>query len=98
MLCAPAIARAQFQQRLSPLGALLISAWRTCSALLSSMLRLVLIAEVPPRMSLDSALPSRLLPASPRLKSIDVFRGATIVAMILVNGQFSREDSYPQLA
>ena len=36
--------------------------------------------------------------ASPRLKSVDVFRGATIVAMILVNGQFSNEDSYRQFA
>jgi predicted acyltransferase len=36
--------------------------------------------------------------ASPRLASIDVFRGATIVAMILVNAQFSSQDSYPQLA
>jgi predicted acyltransferase len=33
-----------------------------------------------------------------RLNSIDVFRGATIVAMILVNGQFSNEESYRQLA
>jgi predicted acyltransferase len=33
-----------------------------------------------------------------RLRSIDVFRGATIAGMILVNGQFSREDAYPQLA
>jgi predicted acyltransferase len=39
-----------------------------------------------------------LPPVSPRLKSIDVLRGATIVAMILVNAQFSREDSYRQLA
>jgi len=39
-----------------------------------------------------------LSPASPRLSSIDVFRGATIVAMILVNGQFSHEESYRQLA
>jgi len=36
--------------------------------------------------------------ASPRLKSIDVFRGTTIAAMILVNGQFSQEESYSQLA
>jgi predicted acyltransferase len=35
-------------------------------------------------------------PASARLKSVDVFRGATIVAMILVNSQFSHELSYPQ--
>jgi predicted acyltransferase len=34
--------------------------------------------------------------ASARLKSIDVFRGATIAAMILVNCQFSQEYSYPQ--
>jgi predicted acyltransferase len=39
-----------------------------------------------------------LPPVSPRLKSIDVLRGATIVTMILVNAQFSREDSYRQLA
>jgi len=39
-----------------------------------------------------------LSPASPRLTSIDVLRGATIAAMILVNGQFSHEDSYRQLA
>ena len=37
-------------------------------------------------------------PVSTRLKSIDVFRGAIIVAMILVNGQFSAEESYRQLA
>ncbi|HWE21983.1 MAG TPA: heparan-alpha-glucosaminide N-acetyltransferase domain-containing protein [Hyphomicrobiaceae bacterium] len=41
---------------------------------------------------------STLSPASPRLSSVDVFRGATIVAMILVNGQFSHEESYRQLA
>jgi predicted acyltransferase len=39
-----------------------------------------------------------LSPASLRLKSVDVFRGATIAAMLLVNGQFSREQSYRQLA
>jgi predicted acyltransferase len=49
-------------------------------------------------MSSPSAAPSKLSPASLRLKSIDVFRGATIVAMILVNGQFSHEESYRQLA
>ena len=39
------------------------------------------------------------LPEEPsRLKSIDVFRGAIIVAMILVNAQFSHEESYRQLA
>jgi predicted acyltransferase len=32
------------------------------------------------------------------LNSVDVFRGATIVSMILVNGQFSNEESYRQLA
>ena len=37
-------------------------------------------------------------PASPRLKSVDVLRGATIAAMILVNGQSSHEESYRQLA
>jgi predicted acyltransferase len=42
----------------------------------------------------SSALP----PTPPRLKSIDVFRGATIAAMILVNAQFSREDSYSEFA
>ena len=35
--------------------------------------------------------------ASPRLRSIDVFRGATIAAMILVNGEFSDAASYRQL-
>jgi len=49
-------------------------------------------------MTSPSAAASVLSPASPRLKSIDVFRGATIVAMILVNGQFSHDDSYRQLA
>lgn len=49
-------------------------------------------------MSSPSAPASALSPASPRLKSIDVLRGATIAAMILVNGQFSHEDSYRQLA
>ena len=34
----------------------------------------------------------------PRLRSIDLFRGATIAAMVLVNAQFSYEDSYRQLA
>jgi predicted acyltransferase len=33
-----------------------------------------------------------------RLKSIDVFRGALVAAMILVNAQFSHEESYRQLA
>src|SRR5262245_56483838 len=45
--------------------------------------------------------PTRLptLPgASQRLRSIDAFRGATIVAMILVNAQFSPKESYRQLA
>lgn len=45
-----------------------------------------------------SAASSTLPPASPRLISIDVFRGATIIAMILVNQQFSHEASYRQLA
>jgi predicted acyltransferase len=36
--------------------------------------------------------------APPRLASLDVFRGATIAAMILVNGQYSPEASYRQLA
>jgi predicted acyltransferase len=40
----------------------------------------------------------RLSPASSRLKSIDIFRGVTIVAMILVNAQFSHEESYRQFA
>src|SRR5262245_60604606 len=44
------------------------------------------------------AKPQTLSPPSPRLKSLDVFRGATIVAMILVNAEFSYEDSYRQLA
>lgn len=33
-----------------------------------------------------------------RLKSVDVLRGATIMAMILVNEEFSKDDSYRQLA
>jgi predicted acyltransferase len=47
-------------------------------------------------MSSSSAASS--LASSPRLKSIDVFRGATIAAMVLVNSQFSHEVSYRQLA
>jgi hypothetical protein len=35
-----------------------------------------------------------LSPATPRLKSVDVFRGATIAAMILVNAQFSPADGH----
>jgi predicted acyltransferase len=45
-------------------------------------------------------MPSSLATSSPvsgRLQSIDVFRGATIVAMILVNDQFSTEKSYHEL-
>lgn len=49
-------------------------------------------------MSSPSEAPSNLSPPSPRLKSIDVFRGATIAAMILVNGQFSHQEGYRQLA
>jgi predicted acyltransferase len=49
-------------------------------------------------MSSPSATSSTLSPAAPRLNSIDVFRGATIAAMLLVNGQFSHEESYHQLA
>src|SRR5262245_53531972 len=41
---------------------------------------------------------STLSPVASRLKSVDVFRGATIVAMILVNAQFSHETSYRPLA
>jgi predicted acyltransferase len=37
-----------------------------------------------------------IAPASGRLKAIDVFRGAAIVGMILVNAQGSREDAYSQ--
>ncbi len=33
---------------------------------------------------------------SQRLRSIDVFRGATIAAMVLVNAQFSPVDAFPQ--
>jgi predicted acyltransferase len=33
-----------------------------------------------------------------RLRSVDIFRGATIAAMILVNAQFSHSESYSQLA
>ncbi len=47
---------------------------------------------------LSSASYSTLLPRSPRLKSIDVLRGATIAGMILVNAQFSHEESYRQFA
>ena len=47
-------------------------------------------------MSSSSAASS--LASSPRLKSIDVFRGATIAAMVLANSQFSHEVSYRQLA
>lgn len=39
---------------------------------------------------------STSLPTSMRLPSIDVFRGAVIVAMILVNAQYSPEESYRQ--
>jgi predicted acyltransferase len=49
-------------------------------------------------MSSRPAAPPAPSAASPRLRSIDVFRGATIAAMILVNGQFSHEESYRQLA
>ena len=42
--------------------------------------------------------PSKPPPAAARMKSIDVFRGATIVGMIFVNGQFSPEFSYRELA
>src|SRR5262245_60845079 len=49
-------------------------------------------------MSSPSAASYTLSPAAPRLNFIDVFRGATIVAMLLVNGQFSHEESYRQLA
>ena len=49
-------------------------------------------------MSSPSTAAAALSPATPRLKSVDVFRGATIAAMILVNAQFSPEDSYRQLA
>lgn len=52
----------------------------------------------PQRMPSRSARASSLPPASSRLRSIDVFRGVTIVAMILVNAQFSHEVSYRQLA
>ena len=45
-----------------------------------------------------SAAPFPTISPSPRLRSVDVFRGATIAAMILVNGQFSHEQSYRQLA
>jgi predicted acyltransferase len=43
-----------------------------------------------------SSASSPPLPESTRLKSIDVFRGATIAAMILANAQFSHEESYRQ--
>ena len=34
----------------------------------------------------------------PRLRAIDLFRGATIAAMVLVNAPFSYEGSYRQAA
>jgi predicted acyltransferase len=37
-------------------------------------------------------------PAPARLGSLDVLRGLTILAMILVNGQFSPEDAHPAFA
>jgi predicted acyltransferase len=49
-------------------------------------------------MSLTSAASSIQSSKSPRLRSIDIFRGITIAAMILVNGQFSAEESYRQFA
>lgn len=33
-----------------------------------------------------------------RLRSVDIYRGAAIAAMVLVNAQFSHDDSYRQLA
>lgn len=39
-----------------------------------------------------------LATASGRLKSIDVLRGATIAAMILVNAEFSPAEAYPEFA
>lgn len=49
---------------------------------------------MPPQPAASAAQPL----AFTRLKSIDVFRGATIAAMILVNAQYSREDAYSELA
>jgi len=49
-------------------------------------------------MSFVSLASTSLIPASRRLKSVDVLRGVTIAAMILVNAQFSNEESYRQLA
>jgi len=46
---------------------------------------------------MSSSLAASSLASSPRLRSIDVFRGATIAAMVLVNSQFSHEVSYRQL-
>jgi predicted acyltransferase len=43
-------------------------------------------------------LPPPSTATAARLKSIDVFRGLVITAMILVNGEFSHEESYRQLA
>jgi predicted acyltransferase len=42
--------------------------------------------------------PAPAAAAASRLRSIDVFRGFTITAMILVNGEYSHEASYPELA
>jgi predicted acyltransferase len=47
---------------------------------------------------MSSALAASSVASSPRVRSIDVFRGATIAAMVLVNAQFSHEVSYRQLA
>jgi predicted acyltransferase len=47
---------------------------------------------------MPSSLTTSSVASSPRLRSIDVFRGATIAAMVLVNSQFSHEVSYRQLA
>src|SRR5215510_5517615 len=55
------------------------------------------LREVGPAASRSVASRTVSAPA-PRLGSIDVFRGATIAAMLLVNGQYSHEASYRQLA
>jgi predicted acyltransferase len=50
------------------------------------------------RMSLPSVALSSLVAGITTTEAIDVFRDATIVAMILLNGQFSHEESYRHLA
>jgi predicted acyltransferase len=45
-----------------------------------------------------SLTPATSSPESARLQSVDIFRGATIVAMIIVNAEYAPDESYRQLA